>query len=193
VFGSLVVPPVLDLLNLAFGFAGAPGAGPNALAAPQAGLISALAKGVLGGDLNWTMIGYGAAAGVALVIADELLGRAKLLRLPPLGVGLGIYLPMAVILPTVLGSIFGWFYERWADRSRDAEFARRIGVLAATGMIVGESLWGVVFAGIVAASGKDTPLALVGDGFATPALIGGTILFFALLAGLYGYARRMAR
>ncbi len=64
VFGSLVIPPVLNLLNTAFGFAGAPDAGPNALPAPQAALISALAKGVLGGDLNWTMIGFGAAIGV---------------------------------------------------------------------------------------------------------------------------------
>ena len=60
IFGALVIPPVLDLLNTAFGFQGAPGAGPNALAAPQAALISALAKGVLGGDLNWDLIGFGA-------------------------------------------------------------------------------------------------------------------------------------
>ena len=53
VFGALVIAPVLDLLNAAFGFAGAPGAGDNALAAPQAALISALAKGVFGGSLNW--------------------------------------------------------------------------------------------------------------------------------------------
>ena len=58
VFGSLIIPPVLDLLNAAFGFAGAANAGPNALPAPQAALISALAKGVLGGDLNWNMIGW---------------------------------------------------------------------------------------------------------------------------------------
>ena len=64
-FGSLVIPPVLDLLNGTLGFAGAPGAGPNALPAPQAALISALAKGVLGGDLNWSMIGVGALIGVA--------------------------------------------------------------------------------------------------------------------------------
>jgi putative OPT family oligopeptide transporter len=49
VFGALVIAPVLDLLNAAFGFAGAPGAGDNALAAPQAALISALAKGLVGG------------------------------------------------------------------------------------------------------------------------------------------------
>ena len=192
VFGSLVVPPVLDLLNAAFGFVGAPGAGPTALSAPQAGLISALAKGVLGGDLNWTMIGWGAFAGVIFVVLDELLGRAGRLRLPPLAVGIGIYLPMAVILPVVAGSIVGHFYERWADRTRDAEQTRRLGVLVATGMIVGESLWGVAFAGIVAGSGSDAPLALAGEGFAGAALVGGTVLFLALAWWLYHTTRRAA-
>ncbi len=185
VFGALVVPPVLNVLNQGLGFVGMPHAGPNALPAPQAALISALAKGVLGGNLNWTMIGLGALAGAALILLDELLGRLKLLRLPPLGIGIGIYLPMSVILPTVLGSIIGWFYDRWADRTARPDFARRMGVLTATGLIVGESLWGVVFAGIVATTGRDSPLAVVGDNFAAFALIGGTILFAALTWLLY--------
>jgi putative OPT family oligopeptide transporter len=193
VFGALVVPVVLNLLNTAFGFAGTPGAGPNALPAPQAALISALAKGVLGGSLNATMIGYGALTGVGLIILDEVLGKLRLLRLPPLGVGMGVYLPMSLILPTVVGSVVGLFYDRWADRTANPEFARRLGVLTATGLIVGESLWGVVFAGIVAASGSDSPLALVGDGFATPALIGGTIVFIAMLAWLYRRTRMLVR
>lgn len=185
IFGSLIVPPVLDLLNTAFGFAGAPGAGTNALAAPQAGLISALAKGVLGGDLNWAMIEWGMAAGVAFIAVDAVMARAKLLRLPTLAVGIGIYLPMSVILPTVLGSVIGLVYDRWASGTANPDTARRFGVLSATGLIVGESLWGVGFAGIVALTGTDSPLAIVGDGFATPALIGGTLLFFALVALLY--------
>jgi putative OPT family oligopeptide transporter len=192
IFGSLVVPPVLDLLNTALGFAGAPNAGPNALPAPQAALISALAKGVLGGDLNWAMIGYGTMTGVALVMLDELLGRAKKLRLPPLGVGIGIYLPMAAILPVVIGAVIGWFYDRWADGRRSPEFARRMGVLTATGMIVGESLWGVAFAGIVAGSGSDAPLALAGEGFETFALVGGMALFAALGWFLYRRTMRIA-
>ena len=188
-FGALVVPVVMDLLNTAFGFAGAPGAGPQALAAPQAGLISALAKGVLGGDLNWPMLRWGALAGVAFVALDEALGRAKLLRLPPLAIGIGIYLPMAVILPVTVGSVLGWFYDRWADRRSDAEGAKRLGVLLATGMIVGESLFGVVFAGVVAATNTDSPLAVVGAGFAPVALIGGTALFVALVWWLYRRTR----
>ena len=188
-FGALVVPVVMDLLNTAFGFAGAPGAGPQALAAPQAGLISALAKGVLGGDLNWPMLRWGALAGVAFVALDEALGRAKLLRLPPLAIGIGIYLPMAVILPVTVGSVLGWFYDRWADRRSDAEGAKRLGVLLATGMIVGESLFGVVFAGVVAATNTDSPLAVVGEGFAPVALIGATALFVALVWWLYRRTR----
>ena len=185
VFGSIVVPPVLNLLGSTLGFAGAPGAGPNALAAPQAALISALAKGVLGGNLNWAMIGYGALTGVLVILADELLGKAGKLRLPPLGVGLGVYLPMSVTLPVTIGAVVGFAYDRWADRARDPELAKRMGVLTATGMIVGESLWGVGFAGIVYLTNKETPLALVGGGFASVALVGGTLLFAVLTWVMY--------
>jgi putative OPT family oligopeptide transporter len=191
IFGSLVVPPVLEVLYDAFGFAGMPGAGPQALPAPQAALISALAKGVLGGDLNWTMIAYGSMTGVGLVLLDETLGKAKLVRLPPLAIGIGIYLPMAAVLPVVTGAVIGFFYDRWADKTARPEFSRRMGVLTATGLIVGESLWGVVFAGIVAGSGRDTPLALVGEGFETVALIGGTALFALLAAWLYRRTMRL--
>ena len=185
VFGSIVVPPVLNLLGSTLGFAGAPGAGPNALAAPQAALISALAKGVLGGNLNWAMIGYGALTGVVVIAVDELLGKAGKLRLPPLGVGLGVYLPMSVTLPVTIGAVVGYMYDRWADRARDPELAKRMGVLTATGMIVGESLWGVGFAGIVYLTNQETPLALVGDGFASVALVGGTLLFGVLTWVMY--------
>lgn len=192
-FGSLIVPPVMELLNSAFGFAGAANAGPNALPAPQAALISALAKGVLGGDLNWAMIGYGAAAGVVAIGIDAALGRAGRLRLPPLAIGIGVYLPMAVTLPVVIGSVFGHLYDRWADRRDDPEAARRVGVLAATGMIVGESLFGVGFAGIVGATGSDSPLAIPGIGSPATALIGGTVLFLSLAGLLYRRSMAAAR
>ncbi|MDB5670633.1 MAG: oligopeptide transporter, family [Alphaproteobacteria bacterium] len=190
IFGAIVIPPVLDLLNRAYGFAGAPGAGPNALAAPQAALISTLAKGVLGGSLDWRMIGLGAALGVALILIDTLLGATNKLRMPPLAVGLGIYLPMSTSLMVTVGAVAGWFYDRRAGHSRDPERTRRNGVLIATGLIVGESLFGVLNAGIVVASGSDSPLAVVGEGF-QPIATGGGILLFALLAAwLY---RRSAR
>ncbi|QAY75802.1 OPT family oligopeptide transporter [Sphingosinicella sp. BN140058] len=189
-FGAAIIPPVLSLLNAGYGFAGAPGAGPEALPAPQAALISAIAQGVLGGALDWRMIGYGVLLGVALIIVDAALGRAGKTRLPPLAIGIGIYLPMSTTLMVVVGAIAGWVYDRRAERARDPEAARRMGVLAATGLIVGESLFGVLLAGIVVGTGSATPLAIVGDGF-RPVAVGGGALLFALLA-LWLY-RRSAR
>jgi putative OPT family oligopeptide transporter len=192
IFGSLAIPPVLDLLNNAFGFAGSVDAGPNALAAPQALLISALAKGVLGGDLDWGLLGLGALIGVAVVITDEMLGKAGKRRLPPLGVGMGVYLPMAATFMIVVGTVFGHYYEKWADARKDPEAAKRMGVLAATGLIVGESLFGVAFAGIVAGSGSDAPLAVVGESFEPIAMWGGAALFIAILWWIYSRTRREA-
>jgi putative OPT family oligopeptide transporter len=185
IFGALIIPPVLDLLNTAYGFAGTPGSRDSALAAPQAALISALAQGVLGGNLNLRMIEYGALFGGFVIAVDAMLGRAGRMRLPPLAIGLGIYLPMQATLPVVIGALTGYYYDRWADRTGRPAFARRMGVLMATGMIVGESLFGVLYAGIVVASGENSPFALVGNGFATVALIGGGIGFLVLIGLLY--------
>jgi putative OPT family oligopeptide transporter len=191
-FGSLVIPPVLDLLNTAFGFASAPNAGPNALAAPQAALISALAKGVLGGDLDWGLIGFGGLLGVAAIIIDELLGRTGKMRLPPLCVGMGIYLPMALTLLIPVGAVLGHWYERGVRGHRDPEFAKRMGVLIATGLIVGESLFGVVFAGIVAGVGGDAPLAVMPEGFRSAGILIGLLLFTTAIAGLYRLLKKTA-
>ncbi len=193
IFGSLVIPPVLDLLNKAFGFAGAPGAGEHALAAPQAALISALAKGVLGGDISWNLIGWGALLGVCTIILDEVLRKTGKMRLPPLCVGMGIYLPMALTLLIPVGAVLGHYYDKWAGRHANPEFAKRMGVLVATGLIVGESLFGVAFAGVVAAAGTDTPLAVVGDSFEKPGIIIGLVLFAGTVAALYRYACRVCR
>jgi putative OPT family oligopeptide transporter len=192
IFGSLVIPPVLDLLNKAFGFAGAPGAGEHALAAPQAALISALAKGVLGGDIRWDLIGWGALLGVGTIVLDEAMRASGRMRLPPLCVGMGVYLPMSLTVLIPIGAAFGHAYDRWADRRRDPEFARRMGVLAATGLIVGESLFGVAFAGIVALAGNDTPLAVVGDAFDKPGIVLGLVLFIGALGWLYRSSRRVS-
>ena len=200
VFGSLAIPLVLDLLKNTLGFVGMPGAGPNALAAPQAALISSIAKGVLGGDIDWGLIGIGAAIGAVVIAIDELLGRAGKMRLPPLAVGMGIYLPMALTLLIPVGALIGNVYDRWAKRSNNPAFAERMGVLAATGLIVGESLFGVAYAGILAWANRnspippnDTPLALMGEGFESVALWIAPLLFFGLIALIYALTRRMVR
>lgn len=190
VFGAVVIPPVLDLLNNTLGFQGAPGADENSLAAPQAALISAIAQGILGGDLDWKLIGWGAAIGVVVVIVDELLKKTKKGALPPLAVGMGIYLPMALTLLIPAGALLGRFYDNWAKRTSNPEFAERMGVLLATGLIVGESLFGVVFAMLVGATQQDTPLALITENpVAVPLSIA---VFTVAILGLYAWTRNQA-
>ncbi|HEY2800023.1 MAG TPA: oligopeptide transporter, OPT family [Chthoniobacterales bacterium] len=192
--GAVVIPPVLDLLQHTYGFLGAPGADPaRALAAPQAGLISALAQGVITGNIDWSLIGIGAAIGVAIIILDELLGLTKKgPRLPPLAVGLGIYLPTSTTLMVVVGALVGAWFEGRARRSVNAEETSQLGVLLASGLIVGESLLAVIFAAVVAFSGNQHPIALVGDAFATPSIWIGGIIFAVLVIVLYRWILRMA-
>jgi len=196
VAGALVIPPVLDLLQKAYGFAGAPGATAKALAAPQAALISALAKGVLGGDLDWSLLGKGVVLGVLLVIIDEVIKRRRKpgsrVQLPPLAVGLGIYLPMSTTLMVVVGAIVGWAWDRRAEASSRPAMRKQLGVLLASGMIVGEGLFGVAIAAVTVFSGKDAPLAVVGDSFAGTALWLGAIGFVVATALLYRWLGRVS-
>jgi putative OPT family oligopeptide transporter len=148
---------------------------------------------VLGGDLDWRLIGVGAGIGVLVIFIDEMLGRAGKMRLPPLAVGMGIYLPMALTLLIPVGALIGHFYDKWANRTQNPAFAERMGVLAATGLIVGESLFGVIFAGIVGATGKDAPLAIVGANFETLALFAAPVVFAGAIWLLYGRTKQMAQ
>ena len=190
IFGALVIPPVLNLLNETFGFAGAPGAGEGALAAPQAALISTIAQGVLGRNLAWDLIGIGALLGVVAIVIDESLRRSKRGMLPPLAVGMGIYLPFAVTALIIVGAVLGHLYNRWAARQANPGFAERMGVLAATGLIVGDSLFNVAFAGIVAGTDNPEALALVEVGAWQMPL--GVVVFAAAIMMLYGWTRRRA-
>ena len=193
--GSLVIPPVLNLLGTTMGFAGAPGAGPDALPAPQASLISGLAQGVLGGTLRWDLLGIGATNIAGVIALDEWLGlRAartgkKGLRLPPLGVAMGMYLPIALILPAAIGALIGHRWDRAAERTARPEFMQRSGVLLATGMIVGDSLLNLGIAASVAALGQD-PYAIVGDDFAGTAQVVALVAMAVLL--WLGYSRTRA-
>ena len=199
IFGALVIPPILNLMNNAFGFVGVPGAGENALNAPQAALISGITKGIIGGDLDWSLIGRGAMIGVGAVIVDEVLKRTSngKYSLPPLAVGMGMYLPMEVDLFVVVGATLGYLYNRWAKLQSNPAFAERIGTLMATGLIVGESLMGVVYAGLVAAAekaGSDDSaavLAVFGENpWAIPLAV---ILFSGSIVYLYVWTRGNAR
>jgi putative OPT family oligopeptide transporter len=198
VAGAIVIPFVLEVMNGSYGFAGAPNlhavAGTEPLNAPQATLISTLAKGVIGGDLNWTLLGYGALLGLGLVLVDIILRKTSngRLSLPPLGVGLAIYLPSSVTAPVVVGAVIGWLYDRMVDKDRMGEAAKRLGVLIASGFIVGESLFNVALAAIIYFSKNPEPLAVPFAPSEHVGMIFALIAAAVVVAGLYGWARRSA-
>lgn len=188
VAGALVIPFVLNQLNAAFGFEGGPaGIADEPLAAPQATLISALARGVISGDLRWDLIGVGALIGVAVIILDEVLRRTSgdKIKLPPLAVGIGFYLPAAVTFMLVIGAICGFFYNRTVSGKAYGDVAKRMGVLLASGLIVGESLFGVFNAATIVATGNAEWAAVLGLAETWPAMLVGIAVFAVLTLILY--------
>src|SRR5204863_7423616 len=125
------------------------------LPAPQATVMSALAQGVSGGHLEWTMLGIGALVGVGLILLDTLMGAMNKLRIPPLAVGIGIYLPMSATFAVIVGAVISYWYSRRIRTAPDPKRAERLGTLVASGLIVGESLWGVINAGLIVGLSRD--------------------------------------
>ena len=190
--GAAVIPFVLNLLASAYGFAGAANVGvvaPNPLPAPQATLISALAQGVIGGNLEWKMIGIGALVGVGLILLDITLGALKKLRIPPLAVGIGIYLPMQATFAVVVGAVISQWYNNRARSVANPERADRLGTLVASGLIVGESIWGVINAGLIVGLSNDAPLGLVSEDFVLAPWLG-ILGFVGIIVLLYGWMLR---
>ena len=196
VVGAFVIAPVLNLLYEAYGFPGAlprPGMDPDsALAAPQAALMTTIAQGIFSSQLEWKYIYMGIGLGVILVIINVLLTRSTKYALPPLAVGMGIYLPPSVQTPLVIGAVMGYFLDKALHNCNLDEEAvdehKRKGTLFASGLIVGESIMGVLLAAIIVVSvsngGDEAPLSIVSEEFASgimPELLG-LIVFIATIA-----------
>ena len=190
---ALVIPPVLDLVNKAYGFAGAPGASAHALPAPQAGLISALGQAVIQNDPEkWQLMGWGVLIGAGIITLDWLLSKTtRSMRVPPLAVGLGIYLPTASTLMVTVGALVGWWFDRGADRTAKPDATKQLGVLLASGLIVGESVLAVIFTALVALTNNQFPIGVVGDSFATASEWLGGIAFVLVIYALYRWVGRM--
>jgi putative OPT family oligopeptide transporter len=146
---AMVMAPVLNLLVDAYGIGVATAAHPNPLNAPQANLMASVAKGVFGGGLPWDMIGVGVAVGAAIIALDKWLERRRIdFRVPVLAAAIGIYLPLEVTTPILIGGIVAHLIAR-AVRTGDAarrEHAGRLGMLTGAGLIAGEALMGIVMA-----------------------------------------------
>jgi hypothetical protein len=109
---------------------------------------------------------------------------------------MGIYLPLEADLLIPVGAVLGWFYNRWAMQSKSPAFAERMGVLMATGLIVGESLMGVVYAAAVAGAEKAgsadsaNVLALIEP--YSSVMIVSLVVFAGALAALYFWTKGRA-
>lgn len=176
VFGALTIVPVLNLLYQAYGFVGAmPREGmdaSSALAAPQANLMSTIAQGIFHHNIEWGYMAFGVFVGILMIIIDKILKGTQKMSLPPLAVGIGIYLPPAVNIPLVIGGILKYIVmqhltKKYAKNSHKEEklaSCEQRGTLFASGLIVGESIFGVIIAGItvfsVSMGGSENPLAL---------------------------------
>ncbi|MFL9876881.1 oligopeptide transporter, OPT family [Herbaspirillum rhizosphaerae] len=195
VVGAAVISPILELLYNAYGFVGAlprPDMdASHALAAPQATLMTAISTGIFTHELNWTMILIGVAIGIVLIAIDFILERrGSRARLPALAVGLGIYLPPTVGMALVAGALVAWGLQLHLAKRKASgdktelervERIERRGVLVTSGLIVGESIMGVLLAAVIGASGRDEPLSLVGSGFAPSAQWLALIVFAAVI------------
>ncbi|EDP4752109.1 oligopeptide transporter, OPT family [Campylobacter jejuni] len=176
VFGALAIVPVLNLLYQAYGFVGAmPREGmdaSSALAAPQANLMSTIAQGIFHHNIEWGYMAFGVFVGILMIIIDKILKGTQKMSLPPLAVGIGIYLPPAVNIPLVIGGILKYIVmqhltKKYAKNSHKEEklaSCEQRGTLFASGLIVGESIFGVIITGItvfsVSMGGSENPLAL---------------------------------
>ena len=202
VVGAFVIAPVMNLLYEAYGFVGAlPRAGMNpedALAAPQATLMSTIAQGIFSSSLDWKYIYIGMALGAIIVLINLFLTKNTKYALPPLAVGMGIYLPPSLQTPLVVGAVMGYFLDKkikqkFFNKSSEVveenlQAGKRRGTLFASGLIVGESLTGVLIAALIVLSfstgGDGDPLTLASESFSSSSMpeVLGLAVFVAIAA-----------
>ena len=201
--GALVIAPVLEILYHAYGFSGAlprPDMDPSqALSAPQATLMTTISQGIFTNKLEWTYILTGVVLGAVLITIDAFLKKVsnKVFGLPVIAVGIGIYLPPSINMPVIIGAFLAWIMTRHIAKLGNKEVsakAERFGTLFSAGLIVGESLMGVILAFIIAASvttgGSEAPLSLNLENWDT---IGEWLGLIVFIVGIVIFASRVLR
>lgn len=132
VAASLAIGGVLYLLSAAWSY------GSTELPAPQATLMKMVVEGVMGGNLPWTLIFVGVA--IAIVV--------EILRIPVLPFAVGLYLPIHLSTPMMVGGAIKWFFDRKKEGETESQHKEKIerGILYSSGLIAGEGIVGILLA-----------------------------------------------
>jgi putative OPT family oligopeptide transporter len=143
VVASLVMYWPLMLLHEANIRAGGIGFGDRQLSAPQAGLMATLAIGIVGGDMPWPLVVVGIFFGIAMIMM-----QVK----SPMLVAVGMYLPFETTFAIFLGGVFrslgDWVAKRRGFNGAQMARVENSGVLTASGLIAGEAVLGLLWAGL---------------------------------------------
>lgn len=197
ILASFVVPPILELLYNAYGIGGVfPRPNMNRehmLAAPQAGLMATIAKGVYTHNLEWMAIAVGAGIGIFFTVVDGIMQRYHS-YFPVLAVGIGIYLPLDASMPLVFGGILSYIIHFKLYRTYKLQSAQAVaklakhkhrGLLVACGIVAGASLMGVALAIPFVIKQSTDALKIMPDRFIYLADGLGLFITFLLFAWLY--------
>lgn len=181
---AVAIGAILYLLSMAWG-----GYGSNDLPAPQAVLMKMIIEGVMGGNLPWNLV----FVGVFIALVVEVLG------IPVLPFAIGLYLPIYLSVPMMLGGALRWFLEkRKYGSDKDKENVVQSGVLYSSGLIAGEGIVGILLAVLAVipmglnAEGKTLYLSdkiNISEIFSI-GNIGGLICFAAILLTIYVFATK---
>ena len=131
VVSAIAIGGVLYLLSTAWGY------GSQELPAPQARLMKMVVEGVMGGELPWSLIFCGAF--IAIVV--------EILQIPVLPFAVGLYLPIHLSTPIMVGGLIRLYYDKKKmDSEEDRKQMVENGVLYSSGLIAGEGLVGILLA-----------------------------------------------
>ena len=179
IVSAFAIGGVMYLLNSAWGF------GSEQIPAPQATLMKMVVEGVMGGTLPWVLI----LMGVFIAIVVEVLG------IPVLAFSIGLYLPIYLSTPIMVGGVIKWFIDNKRKYANDEERkdASDRGVLYAAGMIAGEGIVGILLAilAVVNVADKLNLSSLYGESgaFQTVGNWVGLIAFVLLLSTLFHFTK----
>lgn len=177
---AVAIGAILYLLNTAYGF------GSEELGAPQAMMMKMVVEGVMNGNLPWALVFIG----IFISVVVQILG------LPVLPIAIGIYLPISLSTPIMVGGIIRWVVDKRrykTDESR--KNAVQTGVLYSSGMIAGEGIIGIILAvcAILKINGRSISDIINISNMFNIGEIGGIVFFALLVLSFFAFSFKAGR